>query len=284
MESTTDWATGLIEALGSQLRTGVDHLPSILGATVVLVLGWLLARMLRRATQSVSHASNRFLNRVFPSGILAGARMSPFMTTLVGEIVFWSVVFLALTAAARVAGLNVISEWLDQIAVYLPNLIAAFAIVVIGYFLSIFVRQQPLPQSAAAFGVDQKALAGRVAQGAVITIALIMGLDQLGIDVLLPVALLAIAAAAIAITFGVSIALGARSYMSNLIGMRSVRGHLTAGLRIRVNGVDGQVLEVTPSQIMLETDEGKALIPGRLVSEFVTIILAPAGEDATNDE
>lgn len=284
MNSTTGWVTELIETLGDQLRTGIDHLPSVLGAIVVLVLGWLLARMLRRVMQGVSSASNRFLNRFFPSGIFAGARMSRFMTTLIGELVFWSVVFLTLAVAARVAGLSTMSEWLDRIAVYLPNLIAAFAIVVIGYLLGILVRHQLLPQSATRIGEDQNALFGRLAQGTAITIALIMGLDQLGIDVILPVVLLAIAAAAISITLGVSIALGARSYMSNLVGMRSVQGQLTPGLAIRVNGVDGQVLEVTPSQIMLETDDGTALIPGQLVSESVTIILSPAGGDTTNDE
>lgn len=284
MESTTSWVAQLAETWGAQLRAGFEYLPGILGAIVVLVIGWVLARLFRRATHSISRASNRLLNRAFPSGMLAGVRMSPFMTSLVGEVVFWSVAFLTLTAAARIAGLSTISEWLDRIAVYLPNLFAAFAIVVVGYLVGIFAREQLTPQPVPSSGAGRKELVGRVAQVAAITIAVVMSLDQLGIDVILPVVLLAIAAAAIAITFGVSIALGARSYMGNLVGMRSVQGQISAGLNIRVNGITGHVIEMTPSQVVLETEEGRALIPGQQISESVTIILAPVTDGAPDNE
>ena len=72
-----------------------------------------------------------------------------------------------------------------------------------------------------------------------------MALDQLGIDVTLLIGLTVIGAAAVAITLGVSIALGARGYMSNLMGIRAARGRLSNGLTIRVNGVAGEILEVT---------------------------------------
>lgn len=283
MESTDSWVTTLVESLGDQLRIGLDHLPGILGATAVLVVGWFLARILRRASHGIANASNRILIRVFPSGIFSNARMSPFVATLVGELVFWSVIFLTVTAAVRIAGLSALSEWLDRIAIYLPNFIVAFVIVVIGYLLSLFVRQHLTPLSRKSLKDDRETVAARFAQGAVIAIALTMALDQVGVDVVLPVSLLVIGAAAIAITFGVCIALGARSYMGNLIGMRSVRGQLTPGLRIRVDGVHGEVLELSSSQILLETEEGKALVPGHVVSECVTTILAPKNDVETDN-
>jgi len=284
MESTTNWAAQFAETLGAQFQAGIEYLPGILGAVVVLVIGWVVARLLRRATHSFSRASNRLLNQVFPSGVLAGFRMSPFVTAFVGEVVFWTVTFLALTAAARIAGLITISEWLDQIVVYLPNILAAFAIVVVGYFSGTFAREQLTTPPSPSSRAGQSELVGRIVQIAAITIALVMALDQLGIDVILPIVLLAIAAAAIAITFSVSIALGARSYMGNLIGMRSVQGQLFAGLNIQVNGVLGQVLEITPTQVVLETEQGRALVPGQQISDSVTTILAPVIEGPPDNE
>ena len=277
MDSTSAWASGMLDTIGTQIRAGVDHLPTLLGAVALLIVGWILARLLRRATQGLVRGSNRLLDRFFNSGALRGMRISPVFATIVGEVVFWSVLLLAVTAASRVLGLGTVSLWLERIAIYLPNLIVAAVVVGVGYFLGVLVRQQ---LSADTGGVDGSAeLLGRIAQALIVAIALVIGLAQLGVRAELLVALLVVVVGIGLGTVGVSIAWGTREYMRNVIGLRSVRGHLQPGMTITVDGVTGTIVETGDGIVTLETDHGKTLVPGRLVSEGITTIVSKAQSD-----
>ncbi len=274
MESTTSWFGSFLDAAWVQIRVGVDYLPSLLAALLILGLGWALARLARNAVQRLALASNRFLDRAFPRGFLTTARVSSLAATLFGEVVFWMILLITVTVASGVAGLSTIAEWLDRITTHLPNLIAGVTIVVIGFFLSVYVREQVAPQATAGKSA-QSILLGRAAQGFVLATALIVGLDQIGIEVALLVALYVVCVAALLIGLAVAFALGARRYVSNLIGVRTARQHMNPGLRVRIDDIEGEILEITPTQIALNTDQGKTLVPGRFLDEQLITIMAP---------
>lgn len=283
MESDKSWWSAYLDALWDQIRAGADYVPGLLGAILVLVLGWVVARFARHAIKRVARASNNLLERSFPSGMLAEARVSQLAAVLVGEIVFWVILLISVTIAAGIAGLSTISEWLDRITAHLPNLVAGIAIVVVGYFLSVYVREQVAP-GAGSGGSAQNRLLARIAQGLVVSTALIVGLDQIGIDVALLVALSVVSVAALFTGLAVAFALGARSHVSNLVGVRSARQHLSPGVRIRVDDIEGEILEITSTQIALTTNQGKVLLPGRIADEkTITIVAVDVAEDAKDD-
>lgn len=282
MESGNSWFGSYLEAVWDQIKAGADYFPTLLAAVLLLVIGWIIARLARHAITRLAAASNSFLERTFPSGILAEARVSTLVATLLGEIVFWAILLITVTIAAGIAGLSAVAEWLDRITVYLPNLIAGIAIVVTGFFLSVYIRERVAPRTAADES-RQRLLLGRVAQGLVITMALIVGLDQIGIDVALLVALFVVSVAALLGGLAASFALGSRSHVSNLIGVRSARRYLSPGVRIRIDDIEGEILEITPTQVALTTEEGKMLVPGRFIDEHAVIIVTPDADQDTRD-
>ena len=274
MEPVETANSSVSQTLWAQLQRGGDLLPDLLAALLVLLLGWVVARLARSAVRRLALASNHLLSRVFPRGVLAGTRISTAAATLLGEVVFWIIVLIAFTVAARVAGLAPVIGWLERVIAHLPNLIAGVAIFIIGYFLSVYVREQLAPAAAAPVS-PQQLLLGRVAQGGVVAIALIVGLDQVGIDVAVLIGLAVAAAAAAGIGLAVAFALGARAHVGNLICARVARQQLSEGLRVRVGDVEGEVLEITATQIALDTQAGKALLPARCVDEGLVTILSP---------
>jgi hypothetical protein len=283
MENENSWLGSYVDALQDLIRAGADYLPNLLGAVLFLVLGFVVARLARHAIKRIAKAANRFLERSFPIGILAEARVSDMAAVLLGEIVFWVILLVTVTIAAGIAGLSAIAEWLDRITAQLPNLLAGITIVVVGYFLSVYVREQIAPKGGSG-GTRQNRLLERFAQGLILSTALIVGLDQVGIDVALLVALSVVSVAALLIGLAVAFALGARSHVSNLVGVRSARRHLSAGVRVRIDDIEGEVLEVTSTQITLTTDQGKVLLPGRFLDEkIITIIAADIVEGAGHD-
>ena len=279
MDAVDTAGRSLRDLVWDQLQRGGEFLPGLLAALLVFILGWAVARVARSGVRHLVLASNHLLSRIFPRGVLAGTRISTGAAALLGEVVFWLVLLIALTVAARVAGLASVIGWLDRVTAHLPNLIAGAAVIVVGYFLGFYVREQLAPAAAAATSPQQLLLA-RLAQAGVLTVAFIVGLDQVGIDVAVLVGVAVAAVAALAAGLAVAFALGARAHVGNLIGARVARQQLSEGLRVRIGDTEGEVLEVTATQIALNTDAGKALLPASCIDQGPVTILARDGGDS----
>ncbi|MGP1397437.1 MAG: mechanosensitive ion channel family protein [Inquilinaceae bacterium] len=261
------------------LTSVIGYLPSLIGAVAVLFFGWQLARLTRLAAKRVLSGFNRILERTFQRGLLASARLPAGAATILGEAAFWVVVFLTVTIAARIAQLPAISRWLDEIVSFLPSILLGVATIMVGYVISIIIGEQ-VTESARAAKSSQSALLGRLSQGAVFVTASIIGLDQIGVDVTFLVTLSAVAVGAIILGFSIAFGLGARDYVSNLISARTARQTLSIGLLVRIGETQGEVLEITPTQIALDTDEGRTLVPARIAEESGVVIVsrqAPSG-------
>lgn len=283
MDTDSGWQAQLLGSWAEQLRNGAEHLPGIIGAVLVFTLGWMLARLTRRTVRALATAANRFLSRKLPAGPMAVVRVSPLMTTLLGEILFWTVVVVAATLALRIAGFDMIAPWLDRVTVYLPNLVAALVILVAGFLLSIFVREQLSPPDAATADAARRAWIARVSQGLVIAVAVIVGLDQLGINVALLVALVVVAIAGVTLALGATFALGARRYLANLIGVQSARTQLSVGQWLRIDDFEGRIIEISATQIVLDAEQGKILLPGHFLDDRPATILYRDADGESHD-
>lgn len=281
-ESTTAESASFFEALKVMLFTVLDVVPDLLAAALVLVAGWLIARALRSVVRRMALASNRFLERFIPRGQVTTALISSASATLVGEIVFWVVLLVAVSLASGVAGFSALSAWLAQITIHLPNLVAGLAILVVGYFLGVYVREQIAPQNDDKLTRRHRSL-GKAAQVAVVAVALIVGLDQVGIDVTLLVALVAVAIAALLAGLSMAFALGARRHVSNLVGIQSARRSLAVGMRVRIGDEEGEILEFTSTQLALETDAGKTFLPARMLDDMPVTVLSPDTRESAAD-
>lgn len=281
MESANSSMSAMQQATSEAMAAFLGYAPSLVTALAVLLVGRLLARLARGAMRRLGGGINRLLDRAFRQGPLADARLSPAGTALLSEVLFWIILFLTLTIAARVAQLPAISAWLNQIAIHLPGLLIGAGIIVAGYFISAIVGKE-IASSARSAKATRSALIGRLAQSAIFITALIVGLDQMGVDVTFLVALFVVSSGAIFVGFSIAFGLGARVHVSNLIGARSARQQLVTGVRVRIGDWEGEVLEITPTQIALDTTDGRALVPARMAEEDGVLIVsrdAPEGAD-----
>ncbi len=283
MESAQTELSALQRSLSETLTSIIDYAPSFLAALLVLFIGWLIARMVRSAARRLFGTINRLLDRFFQKGRLSSARLPSGAAALLGEISFWVILFLAVTIAARIAGLPAVSTWLNQIVVFLPNLLIGALIIVVGYFVGLVAGEQ-VEQTATAANSTQSVLIGRLAGGAVFVTGTIIGLDQMGVNVTFLVALFAALVGAIFVGFSIAFGLGARDYVSNLIGARTARQKLDAGSLVRVGGTEGKILEITQTQIALDTEEGRVLVPARLTEETGVLIVSRDRAGETQDE
>ena len=276
-DTNTQWFPDLNDWVAETAAAIFSTLPSILAAIAILVVGWFVARLSQGLARRLSQGINRIMERVFRTGSLASARLSSPMIAVVAEVSFWIVVFIAITIAMRVGGFTVISGWLNQIVVHLPNLIAGLLIIGLGYFSSDYIGRM-VDSGVGAKKAEERLLLGRLVRGFIFTTMLIIGLDQFGVEVTFLITLLTVVAGTVLVGFSIAFGLGARAHVSNLIAARTAQSVLQTGMTIRICGVEGTVLEVSPSHISLETETGQTLIPANMIDENMVEILTVLGE------
>jgi hypothetical protein len=101
---------------------------------------------------------------------------------VLGTVVYWVVLLFFVTAATQVLGLQTFTDWLARLLDYLPTLAAGVLIIVAGYVLASFVADLVLATATRLQPAQRTALA-RLAQGATLVAAILVGADQIGIRV-----------------------------------------------------------------------------------------------------
>lgn len=195
----------------------VSFLPALIGAAIILIIGWfvsgLLARLIERALKAVG-----FEGAVERSGIGDFIRRSGTKLTTSGVIAALIKYFLFLIfvqAAANVLGIPQLTEIINRIILFIPNVVVAMAIIVIGSlvakFLSGLVRS-----SVSELGVGSPNLLATLTQYSVIGFAVIAAIDQLGIAATLVNTLLIGLIGSVALAVGLAFGLGGRDVAAQI--------------------------------------------------------------------
>ncbi|MFC3230730.1 hypothetical protein ACFOGJ_26015 [Marinibaculum pumilum] len=270
LEQTRPLADGIAQLADSI----VALLPSLLSAIVIVVVGWLVARLLRALTLRSAHTINRAAQAIGLGSLMGSARLPGSTIQVIASVIYWLVILFFLTAATRVLGLTVFAGWLDQLVGYLPNILSGLLIIFAGAILANIARDATTA-ALPALSESQRMLAGRIVQGLTMVVLLVVGLDQIGIDITVVITILAVVVAALLGGLSLAFALGARTFVSNVIGAHYLDRDFAPGQRIRVRDMEGTILEITPVAVVVETAEGRLRIPAHLFADEVTLMLAP---------
>lgn len=278
MDEVSLWFATVSGAASRLLAQFVEFLPTLLGAVVVLALGWLVARMLRSAVGRLARWLNGLLDRRIGLDRARSLRFSEAAVTLLGDATFWLMILFAVTLATRILGLVAFSAWLDRVVAYLPTLLAGGFIILAGFVISTLARDLTAAAVASA-RLAHAAVFARGVQAAILVMALVLGINQIGIDVTLLITLIAILAAAITGALALAFALGSRNFVSNLIGAHYLQQLYTPGQRAIIGEIEGEIIEMTPVGVVLATGRGRVTIPAKIFNEQPTTLLAEVARD-----
>ncbi|HEY7886471.1 MAG TPA: hypothetical protein VIC08_16100 [Cellvibrionaceae bacterium] len=190
-------------------------------------------------------------------------------------LVFAMVLVLAAVIAVRLLDIAQLTAWLDALLSYLPRFVLGVFIIGIGNVLGALLRN--LTAGVLARG-DVNALLPRLVHVGVVMVAVITGLQHLGIDISFITQLSLIVLASLLGGLSIAFALGARQHVANLVA-QSELARYRSGERLRIDEDEGVVVDIYRTGITLATAEGLVSIPSaRLASGRVVRISNNAEE------
>ena len=182
METVQNWGDAVMVSVTEALQNFLGFLPALVGAILILILGWivagLLAGLVERGLKMIGF--ERAAQSTGISGFIQRSGSSWTASAIVAEIVKWFIRLIAIQAAASILGLDQISQIINAILLWLPNLVVAIAIIVIGALIARFVSGL-VRGSTSQMGFTNPDLLASVAYYAIMAFAVIAAVDQLGI-------------------------------------------------------------------------------------------------------
>jgi len=241
-------------ALQTAFQPVINLLPSVVAMIAVLVIGYVVARLLARAANAVGQriGLDAAAERSGLSASMTKVGIERGLSAIVSQLVFWMLMCVFVVAAFNLLNLPSLSAATQKLVDYIPKLLAATTVVLIGLLIASFLRGV-IATAADRIGISY---ADRLASGAYYILAMmtfIAAFDQLEIQFALLNQLILIAFGALALGVGLSVGLGGRDVAGGIMSGYYVRQRMQSGDTVSVSGIEGVVREVGPVATVIET-------------------------------
>lgn len=262
------WRQVVIDSLTQLGATVAGFLPSLLATFLILGIGWLVSkgveiaavRVLRRF--GLDEASSRLgLDRV-----LARAGVASPPSRITARLLFWVLMLTFVLSAVETLGLTAVTSTIDRLIAFLPDVIAAGLILVLGLLLARFSRSV-VGSAAAAANVGEAVRLGAATQSLVVVVVSVLALQQLGVDTQILTTIIAVGIAAAGVTLGLAFALGARPVVAHILAGHFLRQSLSPGDSVEVAGRRGIVERVGPVETTFRDGERRWSMPNSKLLE-----------------
>lgn len=176
------WKAVLIEPAQTVLAQIGNFATGLLLVLLIAFLGWIIANLIKLlVVKGLKLCQVDILSeRITLSSILAKGGIKYSLSELIGEIIFWLGMLVTFIVALNSVGLNVAADLLNRIVLYIPSVIAAIFILILGMFVASLLSTI-LQTAAYNVQLSQAALIGKIVEITVMVFASLIALEQLGI-------------------------------------------------------------------------------------------------------
>jgi small-conductance mechanosensitive channel len=269
----SNWVAAWNDALTVAVQKVSSHLPNLLSAVALLLGGWLVARLLRGWTIRLIGASlDGLLRSSAARSTLERTGVRRSVPQVVGAATFWTIIVLTVAAVVEVLGLPAVTNLVGRLAYYIPQVVAAVLIVFVGYLLG-NLAFGAVSTAAASLHVAYASALGRAAQLAILLVAIVIAIGQVGIDSTFLIVMLTIILATTLGGAALAFGLGCRTAVSNIIAAHYLTKAYRIGQKVRIAGMEGRIVEIAPISVVLQTADGRVYVPAKKFSEETSILL-----------
>jgi hypothetical protein len=224
---TQNWIEVILASLSKVWLKFLAFLPNLVGAVVVLIIGWVIAVFLGRIVTRILRLVkiDEGLEKIGIKKPLEAARVRLNAAGLLGALVKWFLIIVAFLAAADILNLPQVTEFLRSVLLYIPNVIVAVVILLIGILLADFL-EKVVKGSVKVAKLTSAEFLGKLTKWVIFIFAGLAALVQLGVASTLLETLFTGLVAMLALAGGLAFGLGGREEASRIIS--KIRGDISA--------------------------------------------------------
>lgn len=208
----------ILEALVNIWDKLIGYLPNLIAAIIILIVGIIVAKAIAKLVQKIVEALkvDDLIRQINVVKKIEESGTKVILSQILGWLVLWFLYVVLLVAVSDILELGQFTAYLKDIALYLPNVIIAALILVVGLVLGDFVNDL-LVKILKGAKAKMAALSGAVAKWAIIIFTVLAALIQLKVAVSLVQMLFSAIVIMLSLAFGLAFGLGGKDAAKDFI-------------------------------------------------------------------
>ena len=262
MEKVTEFKDIAIQSLSTMWLEITKVFPNIVGALVVLIIGWLITKLVVKVIKKVLKLAkaDKLDDKLNEIEIIEGKQLNFDTIKVVSKFVKYLMYIVLLVTASDIMGLDIITNQISNLISLLPQLFAALVIFIVGLLFANFVKNG-LKSLFESMDLSGGKMISQVVFFLILTFISITALNQAGIDTGIITSNINMIIAAFLAAFAIAFGFGAREVVGKLLKTFYARKTYEAGQNITFNNQSYVIDEVKSISVILKNSKGKLIVP-----------------------
>lgn len=270
----------------TQIQSGLSTwLPAILSTLLLLLVGWLVARISQAVFTRLLRklGIDRLAERTGIDQGLTTIGVQSNLSYLLARTTYWLILIFFILLALGALGLTeVVTSTLNNFFAFLPRLVAAMVIFLIGAFIARIVGDA-ITAATLQSNMSSGRIFGQAVRFCILLVVGILSLDELGVQTTILTTIIIITVAAVALGLAIAFGLGNRQLAHSIMAGFHAREEFNPGQTITIGDHTGRLVRIGTTKTLLQISEGQISIPNVvLLNEMVQ--LSPEDKNFRMDE
>lgn len=254
------WTQSFSNALSRFWTEIAAFIPNLIATVIVIVIGLYISKMITKWFAKIIEklGFNKLCRKLSIDRALKTMGYKGQPASLIGHVLHLFFILIILVAGADTLGLERLSSILDDFVLYLPKLLGALVITLIGLFIAKSGRFQ-IANALENMGVEYGSAVGRVFQVLLLFITFSLVIGQLDLETELLNTIFTVLIASLGIALAMSLGLGSKSVATSIVSGIYIREQLSVGDKIEYGDFSGEVVAVNTVNTLLVNPNGDYL-------------------------
>lgn len=248
-------------------RDFLNFIPKVFLAIGFVILAWIILKTINFILKKILSVTkiDSITTKLNEAELFGKSDYNVVPSKIILKFVKYLLILIFIVIASEILGLKVVSEGLGKFIAYLPILISALLIFVVGVYIASLIKNA-IKNTFNSLELSGSNLVSNIAFYAIVVVVSITALNQAGVDTEIITNNLTLILGSILISFTIAFGLGSRDVVQRLLFGFYSRRNFEIGQHIKTEDVEGIIQQIDNICITIKTNDGIVVLP---IKEFV---------------
>lgn len=263
----------VLEILKDLLNSFIEVLPDVIGAIIIFILGWMIAKVVARIVKRILKVIglDSLAQRLNDIDFVSQSNVKIVPSKILSKVFYYVILLIFTIASTEILGMEEVSALVSDLLSYIPRVIAAMILLVIGIVIADFLKNIIITTTQ-SLGIPSSKIIGLFVFYFILLMTAVTALKQLGIDTEFIQSNLTVLIGGLVFAFALGYGLASREMMSNFLASFYSKERFKIGDIISIEGNKGEVIDMDSSSLTIAASDKIVIVPlSKLTSGTVEI-------------
>lgn len=263
----------VLEIVKKMLFDLAAFVPNFFGALLVFIIGWIISRIVAKVIRKLlkTIGADKLAEKLNEIEIVHKSKLRIVPSVLLSKVAYYILLFVFIIAATDVLGMQAVSQLMGDLLNYIPNLLSAFLVLIVGIFLADFIKNIVFT-TCTSLGIPAAGIIANIIFYFLFLNIAIITLSQAKIDTNFIQDNLSIILAGVVLAFAIGYGFASQQIVANFLASLYHKNKILPGDIVKIEGVKGEVIHIDTASFTLQAEDHVVVFPiSKLTTEKIEV-------------